>query len=209
MNYYTSDLHFGQQSLLANGKWHERPFTSVQEMNEELIKRWNKKITNADHVYILGDVGSRGVWNMHPECLAKLKGNKHLIIGNHDDVTDLRIQQLFVEICDYKELSDNQNGTNQKLVLSHYPIMMWNGQHRGSILLYGHLHNSIEEELFQKYLTMFNEDRKPMEGEQLCRAYNVGACLWNYEPVSLHEILMRSVSDSPRLKAGACLNERK
>ena len=138
---------------------------------------------------------------MHPECLAKLKGNKHLIIGNHDDVTDLRIRQLFIEICDYKELSDNQNGINQKLVLSHYPIMMWNGQHRGSILLYGHLHNSIEEELFQKYLTMFNEDRKPMEGEQLCRAYNVGACLWNYEPVSLHEILMRSVSDSPRLKA--------
>lgn len=59
MNFYTSDLHFGQKSLLATGKWKERPFNTLEEMSEELIKRHNAKVTNADHVYIIGDVGSR------------------------------------------------------------------------------------------------------------------------------------------------------
>ena len=43
MNYYTADLHFGQKSLLATGKWRERPFKTLDEMHETMIKRWNKK----------------------------------------------------------------------------------------------------------------------------------------------------------------------
>lgn len=189
MNFYTSDLHFGTTSLLKNGKFQERPFETVEENNAELIKRWNSKVTNADHVYILGDVGKRGFANMHPECISQLKGNKHLILGNHDDVSDLRIRQLFQEICDYKEITDFVDNKSAKLVLSHYPILNWNGQHKGTIHLYGHLHNTNEEVLYQKFLTMFNEERPPKEGETLCRAYNVGTCHWNYEPVTLKEIL--------------------
>ena len=89
MNFYTADMHFGQESLLASGKWQERPFMTLEEMHAEQIKKWNKKVTNGDDVYILGDVGSRGYHNMHPEILAQLKGRKHLILGNHDDVSDL------------------------------------------------------------------------------------------------------------------------
>lgn len=191
MNYYTSDLHFGQKSLLATGKWKERPFKTLDEMNSELIKRWNKKVTNADHVYILGDVGARGYQNMHPEYLCQLKGQKHLILGNHDDVSDARVKQLFVEICDYKKISDNKKGQSRTVVLSHYPIFMWDGQHRGNILLYGHLHNTVEEELFQKYMQeYFAETESHLRpGETLGGAYNVCSCNWNYEPVTLDEIL--------------------
>lgn len=192
MNYYTSDLHFGQKSLLATGKYKERPFNTLEEMHKEMIDRWNKKVTNGDHVYILGDVGSRGVSNMHPEILAMLKGSKHLILGNHDDVTDLRVRQQFIEICDRKMLSDNFEGTSYKLCLTHEPYMMWAGQHKGTIMLYGHLHNTTEEKLFQKYLAEFNQDNwKLKPNDQECIAYNVATCLWNYEPVSLKEILKR------------------
>ena len=97
MNYYTADLHFGQKSLLATGKWRERPFKTLDEMHETMIKRWNKKVTNNDHVYILGDIGSRGFRNMHPELLAMLKGNKHLIIGNHDDLSDSNLLKFVTE----------------------------------------------------------------------------------------------------------------
>ena len=89
MIYYTSDLHFGQKSLLATGKWKERPFETLEEMHAAQIKRWNDKVTNGDDIYIAGDVGARGYHNMFPELLAQLKGRKHLILGNHDDVSGL------------------------------------------------------------------------------------------------------------------------
>ena len=38
MIYYTSDLHFGQKSLLATGKWKERPFETLEEMHAAQIK---------------------------------------------------------------------------------------------------------------------------------------------------------------------------
>ena len=45
MNFYTADLHFGQESLLATGKWKERPFSTLEEMHKDQIKKWNKKVT--------------------------------------------------------------------------------------------------------------------------------------------------------------------
>lgn len=62
-----------------------------------------------------------------------------------------------------------------KLVLSHYPILMWKDQHRGSILLYGHVHNSVEEYYFKCIREMNNEkffDRR--KGIEVLRAYNTG-----------------------------------
>lgn len=191
MIFFTSDIHFGQQSLLATGKWKERPFNTLEEMHSEIIKRWNKKVTNGDDVYILGDIGSRGYQNMHVELIAQLKGRKHLIIGNHDDIKDLRVQQQFVEIVQAKNLSVMANKEPYKLLLTHCPYMMWDGQHRGVIMLYGHLHNTLDEKLFQQYLAAYNKERPPKaeNREDSCRAYSVCQCLWNYEPVTLEEIL--------------------
>ena len=196
MIFFTSDIHFGQQSLLATGKWKERPFNTLEEMHSEIIKRWNKKVTNGDDVYILGDIGSRGYQNMHVELIAQLKGRKHLIIGNHDDIKDLRVQQQFVEIVQAKSLSVMANKEPYKLLLTHCPYMMWDGQHRGVIMLYGHLHNTLDEKLFQQYLAAYNKERPPKaeNREDPCRAYSVCQCLWDYEPVTLEEILEKGDS---------------
>ena len=90
-----------------------------------------------------------------------------------------------------KELTGYSKG-EKKVVVSHYPIM-WNGQHKGIILLSGHLHNTVEEKLFQQFLKEYNEARTPKvsSGETECRAFNVCQCLWDYEPVSFDEILAR------------------
>ena len=97
-------------------------------MHGTIKTNWNNTVTNADHVYILGDLS----WKENEDVISfvsKLKGNKHLIVGNHDRVKDQRYKQLFVEVCDYKELKDKINGKEYNVVLSHYPLAFWNHQH--------------------------------------------------------------------------------
>ena len=124
--------------------------------------------------------------------VAQLKGQKVLVKGNHDDVSDARYKQLFHEICDYKEIMDSFEGRSYKLILSHYPILMWNGQHRGSILLYGHTHNSKEDEFFQKCIDEMNSNTYIIhENDKKFKSINVG-CMkgyMGYEPRSLKELL--------------------
>lgn len=81
-----------------------------------------------------------------------IKGKKILVKGNHDDVSDYRYKQLFYDICDYREIHDSYGGKNYDLVLCHYPIFSWKGMNRGTILLYGHTHNSAEDVYFRNAL---------------------------------------------------------
>ena len=185
MEYFTSDLHFGHKSILSYDK---RPFSTAKEMDEELIKRWNNKISKKDTVYILGDIS----WykkEQTKEILQRLNGKKVLIKGNHDSLKDIEYyKDLFVEVVSYKEIKINRT----KIILCHFPIMFYNGQHNNSIMLYGHVHNSKEENL----LKLFKKDIRILEPENKCRMYNVGCMLWDYEPVSLKEILDREENNN-------------
>ena len=193
MNYYISDLHLFHKNVTRAGKdFDDRPFDNLEEMHSIVKDKWNAKVTNGDTVYILGDLAMRGTQEDLIAFVSTLKGHKVMVKGNHDDIKDLRYKQLFDEICDYKEISDTLDGKNVKLVLCHYPILMWKDQHRGSILLYGHVHNSIEEYYCKKCLReMDNEDFfNRRDGEEVLRAYNVGCMMpyMDYEPKSLTEI---------------------
>lgn len=99
--------------------------------------------------------------------------------------------QLFEEVCDYKEIHDSVAGKNYDLVLCHYPIFSWKRMGKGSILLYGHTHDSEEDTYYQKCISdMVNNDCRHVYKTEV-RAINVGCMkLWiNYEPKSLKEIL--------------------
>jgi len=197
MNYYISDLHFFCNSQVDNGvgvNYDGRPFKSLDEMHTYMLQRWNEKITNGDTVYILGDVAFRGRNDALIALVAQLKGKKVLVKGNHDDLSDYRFKQLYHEICDYKEISDNFDGQAYKLCLMHYPILCWKDQHRGTILLYGHTHNSVEDDFFQDCIARMNDSEElslRRTGGKKIRAINVG-CMkeyMNYEPRTLKEIL--------------------
>lgn len=190
MNYYISDLHFGCQN-----KYEERTLE-----HDKLIKsRWNAIVHNNDTVYILGDIGKEGGNKDNEylcEIISTLKGNKVLIQGNHEKLKDNRLRQLFVEITPYKEITDNYNGLNHNLVLCHYPILFWNGQHKGTIHLYGHLHATEEWDVYNKCLQYTNDyfKDKTLKGYTDCpeaKAYNVGVMLdyVDYTPKTLKEIL--------------------
>jgi len=179
MNLYISDLHIGHSNVL---RFDNRPFKSVEEMDKKLIENINNVATRADHLYILGDL----LWKNTDEnfdLLKNVKPNMHLITGNHDRVNNSQFKKLFEEIVPYKEVKDIVDGKEYHLILSHYPLAFWNKQHHGTIHLYGHVHNTIEEDIYQSYIDAINnKDIK-------CSAYNVGCMYWNYTPVTLKQIL--------------------
>lgn len=194
MNYYISDMHFFHKNVTKEGdNFDNRPFNSLTEMHQYMKEKWNSKITNGDTVYILGDIAMRGTNEELIALVAQLKGRKVLIKGNHDDVSDMRYKNIFEEIYDYKEITDYVGQDAYKLVLSHYPILMWNGQHRGTIHLYGHTHNTYENEFYQECLRRLNIENltRSQKCYDIVRAYNVGCMMpyMNYEPRTLKEIL--------------------
>ena len=95
MNYYISDLHFCCASQLAGSGsgYDERDYKTLEEMHTDMLARWNRKVTNGDTVYILGDLSKRGKSEELIALVAQLKGHKILVHGNHDDLSDYRLRQ--------------------------------------------------------------------------------------------------------------------
>ena len=196
VNYYIADMHLFCRSQVQEGgiNYDNRPFDTLDQMHQYFLEHWNAKVTNGDTVYILGDVAFRGKNDALVALVAQLKGKKILVLGNHDDLRDYRYTRLFHDIVYYEEIQDSVDGKQYKLVLCHYPILFWKDQHRGTILLYGHTHQTAEDEFFQNCIRQMNADeamRQRRTGGKEIRAINVGAmCPYmNYEPRSLAELL--------------------
>lgn len=137
MIFFTADLHFNHKNII---QYSNRPYSSVQQMEEEIIKNWNKTVSHNDTVYVLGDFCFGWNSNKIKEVLSKLNGIKHLIVGNHDKVNPHKLSNEWASIDNYKEI----NIDNRYLILSHYPIAEWNGCWYGSIHLYGHCHGKFD-----------------------------------------------------------------
>ena len=89
--FVTSDTHFGHNKDFIYGP---RGFKTVQEHDETIIYNWNRIVDIYDEVYHLGDVMLGD--NEHGlECLKRLNGRIHIVVGNHD--TDAR--QYFYRNC--------------------------------------------------------------------------------------------------------------
>ncbi len=172
---YISDLHIGHQRSIEFDK---RPFSSLDEMKQTIITNWNSVVKTGDIIYILGDA----FWNNSEasEVLKQLKGEKHLVLGNHDRVTS-EIRKAFVSIEPIKEIKDN----GRNIVLCHYPIAHWRNADHGTIHLYGHIHNGRDNRPFEEYVATMKQRGFSYE------CYNVGCMMpWiNYTPRMLDEII--------------------
>ena len=74
--YFTGDLHFGHENVLA---FDNRPFKTVEEMDAELIRRWNSKVGKGDLTYVLGDMIWKARNDDAPELIKSLNGQIILI----------------------------------------------------------------------------------------------------------------------------------
>lgn len=193
LRYYIADLHFFHGAL--NDKMDRRGFASVEEMNEYMIEKWNKKVRKNDDVVIIGDL-SWGNVQETDALLQRLKGKLYLVCGNHDRfVNDKKMNpDRFKWIKHYAELSDNR----RKVVLCHYPIMCYNGQYRvdekgepKTYMLYGHVHDTQDERLIEQFQEITRKtmvtDAQGNERSIPCNMINCFCKFSDYEPLTLDE----------------------
>ena len=130
--FLVSDTHFGHLGVCRftrdDGVTKLRPWDTPEDMDEEMIRRWNDRVRPNDKVYHLGDV----VINRRAlKTVGRLNGDKVLIRGNHDIFRDSEYREYFRELRAYHVL----NG----MILSHIPV------HEASLgrfgtNIHGHLH---------------------------------------------------------------------
>lgn len=171
MIYFTADTHFGHENIL---KFAGRPFSSASEMDEALITKWNERVNRGDKVYILGDMFFR-----HPDpasVLSRLKGQKHLIIGNHDYswMKVVNLEKYFVFVGPTSEIPV----MNKWAVLSHYPMLSYRHDTR-YYMIHGHIHNNCHEDFWELLVN------RPL-------VLNAGVDVNNFVPVTLPELIQNN-----------------
>ena len=127
--FFIADPHFGDDRIR---RYENRPFQTVEEMDCELVRRWNSVVTASDTVFVLGDFGADGY---EAELLAKLQGFKYLVKGNHDlKRNDAYRSAGFDEVYDHPIIIDGF------WILSHDALYINSNMPYANI--FGHVHNS-------------------------------------------------------------------
>lgn len=134
MIFFTSDTHFGHENII---KYCNRPFQSIDEMDNTIISNWNKIVKDNDTVYHLGDFSSKDPY----VYIKRLKGNIVLIKGNHDAKRiNLNNGKFFNGVHDLLSIKIEE----QWIVLCHYALAVWDKSHFGAWHLFGHSHGSFK-----------------------------------------------------------------
>lgn len=132
-----SDTHFGHYNII---KYCNRPFETVEQMNETIIENWNKVVGPNDIVIHCGDFYlGRGARQTAPrEFRRRLNGKIILILGNHDDK-----RCAFVSDCGFNAAFFHYHIFGDTLMICHstvYPPK--NAFNNIRFTFYGHVHNN-------------------------------------------------------------------
>lgn len=160
--WFTSDLHFGHTSILYfHPKRRVEVGITLEELQEDralaiakhdewLINLWNSTVKREDTVYFLGDFSFANKENTE-KILQKLKGKKHLILGNHDKSLN-GLERYFESVSQIKEakFSNNQfKFIDPKetfcIEMCHYPLLTWNRRPHGTVMVHGHAHGMADD----------------------------------------------------------------
>lgn len=147
--FFTSDLHLGHKNIIRHCN---RPWDSIEEMNEGLLSNWNSVVSPGDTVYMLGDFFFFGK-QKSIDIANRLNGAIYWIAGNHDK-GHIKKQDLLSRFEGVDKLKNirikcilERNGGmvefDKKIVLCHFPLLSWEGLGGGSWHLHGHCHGSL------------------------------------------------------------------
>lgn len=145
----TSDTHYNHKNICGGiTAWRDkdnnipkgvRNFTTLEEMNNQIVKSINDCVMPDDILIHLGDWSFQGLSSIY-EFYSRLNcKNIHLILGNHDthiEKNNENVQQYFKSVSYYETIK--YCGFTFKIM--HYPIQSWDGLANGNIHLHGHTH---------------------------------------------------------------------
>ena len=171
MIWFTSDMHLGHDKDFVTKA---RGFETVEEMNAEIIRRWNECVYPDDDVYVLGDL-TLGDVEEGIRLIAKLNGYLHIMRGNHD--TDKKVER-YLELPNVVSVQYADVLKYGKAVfwMGHYPTITANYDDdkpwaKHVVCLFGHTHQEQP----------FYNDNPYM--------YNVGMDAHNCTPITIDEII--------------------
>lgn len=204
MEYIISDLHFYHQNIIGFDK---RPFDTVGEMNEVLINNWNSVVTAEDTVYVLGDMFYKCSRSQAESVLQRLKGRIIYLYGNHERLLTANTPLLpkpiakerFSEVHNYLEIKYKYKEFMNVLVMSHYPIPMYNGHFKPSTVhFYGHVHRTEEQvyTIYQQLMNLMNSNQKHTH-----KMINVGVMMsyMDYRPQPISYVIDKAEERSNML----------
>jgi calcineurin-like phosphoesterase family protein len=171
MNYFTADLHFNHSNII---EYCNRPFKHVKNMNNVLVRNFNSLVTNNDNLYIVGDL-MMGNKDSGLEYVKQLKGNKYLILGNHDNFTYEQIVYMGIKKA-YKYFILTR--IPHPILMAHDPIeALFLARTCGfdckPIILNGHVHDTMRTSTDEKTGNV---------------SINVGVDCWNFFPCTGEQI---------------------
>lgn len=169
--FFTSDLHLSHTRII---ELCDRPFANADEMNDEIIERYNSVVGRNDVCYILGDVSFEKDPVKLDSMLARLNGEKHIVWGNHDHLLQKNSywRKYFATAQDLSLITvpeSANDGKKQSIVLCHYAMRVWNKSHYGTWQLFGHSHGSLAD-------------------DPSLLSCDVGVDSWDYYPVSMQQL---------------------
>lgn len=140
-----SDTHFSHANILKftdkDGNRIRPEYSSVSEMDWDMVDKWNSVVKPGDKVYHLGDVYMSASKGYMENLLGKLNGQKRLILGNHDNGKDQILQRFFQKISVWRKF------TEFGLLLTHIPVhesVLGENRFKGEKMknIHGHLHKN-------------------------------------------------------------------
>lgn len=141
MIFFTSDTHFLHHNIL---RYCNRPFNTIEEMDEVLIYNINHVVKSSDILYHLGDFSfgtPEQIQIIRSRILCK---DIRLVVGNHDRYNK-KFKKSWFKILFTKVYNEQIEIRYRKQLirLGHYPRPNWLGRTTGTWLLHGHSHNTV------------------------------------------------------------------
>jgi calcineurin-like phosphoesterase family protein len=163
--YFTSDTHFGHESIRTLA---DRPFASLPEMDNELVRRWNAIVKPGDTVWHLGDFAHRNSSSI-ADYRSRLNGSINLVLGNHDASIKGDNLALFASV----QLMAEVTSRGKSIILCHYPLREWDKAWRGAWHLHGHVHGRLDEEIngYSLDVGVDSHDYQPVSFERIVELF--------------------------------------